>query len=109
MMSLLFGSNFIVAAVIMSLFYAIGCFVLFMPGQFYDMKPLQLIQQVWLNGAGAMIGWLSLYMVIEHGWPWPALMLAFIGITGHLPWLVVNVILAVERSFKPRGDWLDRK
>lgn len=60
--------------------------------------PLRWHQR-WLNFLGSLVGWSLAYIVLRHACPtsdfrpadFPLAFLAFIGMTGHLPYVVKHV------------------
>lgn len=76
------------------------------------------VHQVWFNFAGALVGWLAAWVVVQDAWPcltsactatltWTngiLSVIAFIGVTGHLPFAVSGVLQAVkELALKAAG------
>jgi hypothetical protein len=76
------------------------------------------VHQVWFNFSGALVGWLATWVVVQDAWPCLAstctaslnwsngvlLGVAFVGVTGHLPFAVSGVLQAVrELAIKAAG------
>jgi hypothetical protein len=91
-------------AVVGTFFYATTAMKIVTPGCSYTKE--QACHQRWLNGLGAFSGWVILWFLIRRFHPcvfsqceasfgfWDAVaaLLAFIGITGHLPAVIVSPI-----------------
>ena len=89
------------------------------------------VQQVWLNSVGAFVGWIALWFLVRQWWGvWrlsfaPAVsvqmtvsdfglaLIAFIGISGYLPFTVVGAIQTfvalVHRVVARATEWLFSK
>ena len=76
------------------------------------------VHQVWFNFLGALAGWLAAWVVVQDAWPclgsactasfgWSngiLVCIAFVGITGHLPFAAAGVLQAVrELALKAAG------
>ena len=102
-------STFFAFAVLFSIFYALKAIDIFTGSKSADMSGPQKIHQYWLNFVGSAVGWCCLWFVglkvvghissgtdPEIGWPYACVALvAFVGITGYLPFTVVKLVNSV--------------
>lgn len=86
--------------------YAVFCFEIF--SEPTKDRPLSwIIHQVWFNALGAATGWAACWLlgqrlrdgVLLDGWTLAYFLLAFIGVTGHMPRTVVGLVLAPGTLF----------
>lgn len=100
---------FLLVAVIASGFFGFFCFEIHNLDR-SAFKWQEKIQQVWFNFVGALIGWIALWILVRQWWgAWrlptapgvPVQMtvsdfglalIAFVGISGYLPFTVMGVI-----------------
>ncbi len=99
-----FDNWFWLLAIGFSLFYGFGAFSIFTPEKLRGQIVQKQIHQVWLNFLGSLIGWIFLWFVINQVLEsWPKLqsykpdltdlgmmLIAFLGVTGHLPSIVIS-------------------
>jgi hypothetical protein len=95
-------------AVLGSLFYGFGCYTALVAPR--PEKLVALVHQFWFNAAGAAIGWIAGWVVLVNwlscpgylcrgepkGWTIAAAILAFVGVTGHLPLTINRTIAAIH-------------
>jgi len=96
MISEFFKSLFLVPALVFGLFFGWRSVYIFVHPDIYRIKKLDWwLYQFWFNFVGAFIGWVAVYYLwetdiskfgIEH---FVALIIAFLGITGNLPFAVL--------------------
>ncbi len=90
-----------------AIFYGVGCFRVW-PGD-DPTSPVSrtwLAHQYWLNGVGSLVGWVALYFLLQkyvHGESigegakdFALGLVAFLGITGHLPLTAVGIAVAIR-------------
>lgn len=94
-----FNKIFIIAALLLSFFYAIWSFVIFKV-KTNERKISWIIHQIWFNFFGSFVGWVALWLLIRNVWfciertytievtfgDAFLFLIAFIGVTGHLPY-----------------------
>ena len=94
-----------------SLFYGLKAIDIFTDVDAKSLTGPRLFHQRWLNFLGSATGWVCLWFVVTKvshhllngsdpaiGWPYVALaMVAFVGITGYLPFTVVTLVNSVGR------------
>ena len=100
-----FDLGFAVVALAMSVLYAANAFDIF--GVETDKQaPAWKSHQYWFNFAGSIFGWAALWVLVPNGWiavstehswsvtGWDLVLvgIAFVGITGHLPFAVMGVL-----------------
>lgn len=101
---------FVSLAITWSVFYASKCYSIF--GVYSKSKPLAWhIHQRWFNLLGCLSGWFSLWVMLPDAWPCLAAgecvpdvsvskvvlsIVAFVGITGHLPYAVAGLLEAIK-------------
>ena len=108
---------YLVSAVIASATYGLGCFKIH--GEF---KPAAIgwprKHQYFFNATGAAVGWLAGWVVLVRwlscsgfvcqgeptGWTILLAVLAFVGVTGHLPLVLMQSIAALRELLKKIWD-----
>jgi hypothetical protein len=122
-----FFPAFITFASALSVFYAVFAVKIFLPALRRDNADRRAhralctwwVHQIWLNFLGSAVGWVCLWFVavklvpqferapdlVSFGWEHAALALvAFIGVTGYLPFTVVNLAVGLGTLMKAVGE-----
>jgi len=97
---------FFLVAAIGSVFYAKWAFAIFSVNT-ADKHWAWKVHQVWFNLLGSATGWAALWFLylslntqgLFNLWNLGLLLLAFVGITGHLPKTIVGLVLAPGEIF----------
>jgi len=102
---------FIGVSLAASVFYSARAFAIFhVSGKDEDWS--WWVHQVWFNFLGAIVGWAALWLLISKlrstaatesvqidGWDFGLFVVAFIGVTGHLPRTLVGLVVAPGELF----------
>ena len=102
---------YLVVAVIASATYGLGCFKIH--GEVTPVaKGWPRVHQYWFNGVGAAVGWFAGWVVLQRwlfspsdaseptGWTIVLALVAFVGMTGHLPTVLMQSIVALRALLK---------
>lgn len=106
---------YLVIALIFSAFYALKAYDIFTSKKLLENNTPTIIHQIWLNFLGSAVGWICLWFVaktiITAPEPYkPDLhdifmgFVAFAGVTGHLPSVVVSTMNSVAAFIKAFMD-----
>lgn len=103
--------TYLAVAIVMSVTYGIGCYTALQVRK-EDMPKTrgEWWHQFWLNGLGVAVGWLAGWVVIVRwlschgfvcqgepgGWTILLALVAFAGMTGHLPLTLITSIAAIR-------------
>lgn len=103
---------FFTTALAVSGFYGVYAFAIF--GGDVPTKRSQRAHQFWFNFVGSLFGWVALFFLVQKFMPvasgakvpdvgfWDVVLslIAFAGITGHLPWVFVDLKFAIAAIAK---------
>lgn len=105
----LFHIVFVALGAAFSLFYAFKAFIIF-GSSAANRPPSWRIHQIWFNFFGSASGWVMLWVLVGKGtiqvrsgqsiqidgWDAVLFLLAFVGVTGHLPRAVVGLLQGIS-------------